>query len=175
MVLSKTSTFNLSTLLSSVPISLKLGWNDHSSIAVIGVDNMGYYTHNAQVHVNESSQIITYTWIDTINYWQQYNHPTSFGEFLDTDHLFRRIRDLNLVKQQLDLTESMMNNALNDAYFHACTQVNNNSTLLHRPPLTGKVPICGIEFQSPVFHLKTSKYVDMEKYLNHVYLKYIGI
>lgn len=170
---SKSTTLRLANILASVPIENKLQWKTDQSIAVIGADNMGYYTHVAQVRVDPSTGIVkTNTWLDTINWWQRWDYPSIYPPFLSSHHLFHHIRDLSSTQKSLSLSTSMMFSSFNTAYSHAITQLNSKLTLLDRPP-DSLVTLPSISYQSPMFHLKTSTYVDMKVFLNKIYLKYL--
>ena len=84
LALSINTTKRLYEAATAIPISVRLNWMDHQSIAMVGADNMSYITYNAQVRVCKGVisryllifvvfyyfDLRKYTWIDTVNLWQ---------------------------------------------------------------------------------------------------------
>ena len=158
-------------MISSVPISSRLEWNQPGSIAVLGADNMGYYTRNAQARVDADGKMSTHTWIDTINWWQRWDLPLH-AKFKSSDQFFARIKDIDLLKKSVSLSSHNMHTSFNNAFSHSSSQISQKLTLLDRPNNYSISSAC-IEYQSPFFDLKTSKTQDMEIFLNNIYCKYI--
>ena len=142
---------------------------------IIGADNMSYVTHSHITHVVDQT-VKTTEWLNTINEWQRFNPPNRFPNFHRTDHLFRSIRPENIMEklETLRITQAQFLNLLQTASNHSLNLRDNGSHFAY-PTNDQNVEIAQILFQEPLFHLVTSKYIDMELYLNHVYLKYLGL
>ena len=76
--------------------------------------------------------------------------------------------------ETLRITQAQFLNLLQTASNHSLNLRDNGSHFAY-PTNDQNVEIAQILFQEPLFHLVTSKYIDMELYLNHVYLKYLGL
>jgi hypothetical protein len=55
LALSINTTKELYTVASAIPLPIRLNWDDHSTIAVLGADNMSYVTHKKQVRLENGS------------------------------------------------------------------------------------------------------------------------
>lgn len=137
---------------------------------------MSYITHTAKVYLS-NSVVKNSVWLDTINTWQRYNNPTLFGPFLDTDSLFlRSIRPHNqhTFIGNLVISSTDMYLALNSAFSHSRTLFLNQKSHFQYPLPSTPVTPAQIFFHPPLFNLKTSTYIDMELYLNSIYLRFLG-
>lgn len=175
LVLSINSTDKLYTIATSIPISVRQNWTDHETIAVVGADNMSYITHKSNIRV-ENNAAVAMTVLNTINTWQIRHEPDLFPTFGQYDYLFEvitpnmepiRIADVTLTSADLTTTTNL-------AWNHTLNLLEENHSHVERPPPTDETAPPHIEFNVPLFDLTTSAYIDMEVFLNHVYLKYLG-
>ena len=60
-------------------------------------------------------------------------------------------------------------------FVHAHTVLEGNTSFLARPTTGDETVAAKIFFHEPLFHLKTSAHVDIEKFLNQIARKYIGM
>jgi hypothetical protein len=116
-----------------------------------------------------------YQYLDTINVWQQFNSPILFQDFLSDDRLFRHIRDENIevLFAALNITLNNITVLSNSVYKHTMKTLHNNRSLLNYLPLVANVvEPSRIEFSKLLINLKTSSYVDVMIFLNHIILNW---
>ena len=119
---------------------------------------------------------IRYHWLDTINLWQHWKSLGLFPEFLPSDHLFHHTRDWHNVLSSVLLTQQQFSSLLATASQHALTLLRNNVSFSSQSSIVeNDQSPASIEFLSPLFHLKTSSYADMNLFLNHLSLWYFGM
>ena len=111
-----------------------------------------------------------YQYLDTINIWQQFNSSDLFCNFLLGDRLFRHIRNDNIevLFTALKILMDGITALSMEAYKHAIDILCNGQSLLNYPPLVTIGEACKVEFSTPLLNLKTSSYIDMLVFLNHI-------
>jgi hypothetical protein len=110
--------------------------------------------------------------------WQQFNSPILFQDFLSSNRLFWYIRDENIevLFAALNITLNNITALSNSAYKHTMKTLHNNRSLLNYLPLVANVvELSRIEFDKLLMNLKTSSYVDMMIFLNHITLNWTCI
>jgi hypothetical protein len=173
LICSPNTTKKMYAVATAIPISVRQQW-DHHSIAVLGADNMSYTTRAAQVrHANNKTT--TYTMLHTINIWQRYHPSTQFPQFSLMDQLFKFIKpnEMQQYLNHLRILPTNMQIILNQSWIHSSDLITQQQSHLAYPIPTNNITPPQIEFKTPLFDLVTSKYLDMEVFLNHIYLVYL--
>lgn len=89
--------------------------------------------------------------------------------------MFRRITDFTILLPNMLVTNETVETLLQNATHHCLQQLTRNISFMERPAHTYDRAPMKIEFLEPLFHLVTSKYIDMEQMLNYISVNFIGM
>ena len=106
--------------------------------------------------------------------WQLWYHQAGTEKFRSDDKLYRHITNIQEKIDELHLGEYDMKASMVDAYNFCLDHIGHDRSLLHRPATDAQSEPAALDFKIPLFNLVTSKYADMQKLLNHIYMNYIG-
>lgn len=189
LALSVNTTKRLYEEATSISFADRMDWDDHGSIAMLGADNVMYYTATAQVRLNGNEfQRYTshffclyyntynrYNILHTINIWQRHNSPTSFQKFDKNARLFPHKRPENVATlyPSVALTPADLPKLCQTAYNHVRAVANQNVSLLNYPPHVNDREKTRIEFHEPLLNLQTSNYKDMTFFVNHLAINWM--
>jgi hypothetical protein len=116
-----------------------------------------------------------YDWLDTVNFWQQWNSPDAFPEFPSDTRLFPHISHHTDMFPSVLITVESLNTVLLSSYEHARTQILQQQSFLARPRATEPNPPAQIYFLEPMFNINTATLSDMELVLNKITLEFLGM
>jgi len=178
--LSYNTTRKFYQLATQEPISSRENWSSHTTIGMVGADNMSYFTHVNAVRISDpQSPVKALNQIDTVNFWHRYDPPSLYGNFTVDDNLFHVIHEQDQVQylQKMLLTSNSFFNFCNHTFFQSLQLSNQHVSHLAYPVLPENTPNVApvhIEFHVPLFNVSTSAYSDVREIIDEINQTYLG-